>query len=182
MPPESATGVFVSHGLTRLSGYVSTLESGWVDGAAVPDVIDAAPGLVVTNANNGFAQIALAKSRPLLIEKARKQGIAAVAIRNSAFCALWPDVEPLAEEQLIALTTINTRSYMIICGWRGKNSRHQPDGVCLSAPRKSTGHLGPGIKSDVAWGSLLASKRKVRISPELQSTPMETQQLILMKC
>src|ERR1044071_9322044 len=63
------------HGLLRLPGYVSTLKSGWVDGRAVPVVTDAAPGLVVTEAANGFAQPALRASAPLLREKARLQRI-----------------------------------------------------------------------------------------------------------
>jgi len=98
----------VSHGLLRLPGYVSTLKSGWVDGRAVPVVTDAAPGLVATEAANGFAQPALRASAPLLREKARRQGIAAVAIRNSHhFAAVWPDIEPFAAEGFIALAMVN---------------------------------------------------------------------------
>jgi delta1-piperideine-2-carboxylate reductase len=33
-----------SHGLLRLPGYVATLQSGWVDGRAMPVIVDAAPG------------------------------------------------------------------------------------------------------------------------------------------
>src|SRR5215210_7888350 len=73
----------LSHGLLRLPGYVATLKSGWVDGRAMPFVVDAAPGLVATNAANGFAQPALSASAPLLRDKARSQGIAAAAIRDS---------------------------------------------------------------------------------------------------
>jgi len=98
----------VSHGLLRLPGYVSTLKSGWVDGRAVPVVTDAAPGLVATEAANGFAQPALRASAPLLREKARRQGISAVAIRNSHhFAAVWPDIEPFAAEGFIALAMVN---------------------------------------------------------------------------
>src|SRR6201987_6483005 len=56
----------VSHGLLRLPGYVSTLKSGWVDGRAVPVVTDAAPGLVATEAANGFAQAAFRGRAALL--------------------------------------------------------------------------------------------------------------------
>ena len=55
-----------SHGLLRLPGYVSTLQSGWVDGRALPVVTDAAPALVATEAANGFAQPALRASATLL--------------------------------------------------------------------------------------------------------------------
>src|SRR5262249_9679895 len=99
-----------SHGLLRLPGYVATLGSGWVDGGAVPGGHDAARGLVATEAANGFAQPALRASATLLRAKARRQGIAAVAIRNSHhFGAVWPDIEPFAADGFIALAMVNGR-------------------------------------------------------------------------
>jgi len=59
-----------SHGLFRMPGYVATLKSGWLDGKAVPKVRDAGPGLVAVDANNGFAQVALADGRDLVTTKA----------------------------------------------------------------------------------------------------------------
>ena len=35
-----------SHGIFRIPGYLSTLASGWVNGKAVPQVQDVAPGYV----------------------------------------------------------------------------------------------------------------------------------------
>jgi delta1-piperideine-2-carboxylate reductase len=100
-----------SHGLFRIPGYIGTLRSGWVNGNSVPDVKDAAPGVVATDADNGYSQVALAASRPLLLEKARRNGIALLAIRNSHhFAALWPDVEPFAAAGFLALSFVNTRS------------------------------------------------------------------------
>src|SRR6516162_9282898 len=99
-----------SHGLLRLPGYVATLKSGWADGRALPEVTDAAPGLVLTEAGNGFAQPALRASAALLRQKARSQGIAAVAIRNSHhFAAVWPDIEPFAADGFIAMGLVNGR-------------------------------------------------------------------------
>src|ERR1700730_19040469 len=62
-----------SHVLMRLQGYASTLKSGWVNREAAPVVMDVAPGLLVTDADNGFAQIALADSRPPLRAKERRE-------------------------------------------------------------------------------------------------------------
>ncbi|MBV4458196.1 Ldh family oxidoreductase [Pseudomonas sp. COR58] len=103
-----------SHGVFRMPGYVSTLNSGWVDGRAVPHVEDVASGFVRVDAGNGFAQPALAAARPLLVEKARSAGIAVLAIRNSHhFAALWPDVEPFAEEGLVALSVVNSMTCVV---------------------------------------------------------------------
>ena len=72
-----------SHGLMRLPGYLATLASGWIDGRAVPSVVDGAPGVVMTDARNGFAQVALAAARGQLLDKARTNGVATLSIRNS---------------------------------------------------------------------------------------------------
>jgi delta1-piperideine-2-carboxylate reductase len=103
-----------SHGVFRIPGYVSTLQSGWVDGQAVPVVEDVAAGFVRVDAANGFAQPALAAARGLLVEKARSAGIALLAIRNSHhFAALWPDVEPFAYEGLVALSVVNSMTCVV---------------------------------------------------------------------
>src|SRR5918996_3926864 len=123
-----------SHGLLRLPGYVSTLKSGWVDGKAVPEVADAAPGLVATDAANGFAQPALRASAPLLRNKARRQGIAAVAIRDSHhFAALWPDIEPFAEAGFIALAMVNGRQRVAV--WGGKRKLLGTNPMAFACPR-----------------------------------------------
>jgi delta1-piperideine-2-carboxylate reductase len=123
-----------THGLFRMAGYVSTLKSGWVDGRATPVVTDAAPGLVAVDAANGFAQPALAAGRPLLVAKARSQGIAALAIRNSHhFAALWPDVEGFAEEGFFALALVNTRSR--IAPWGAKKKFFGTNPMAFACPR-----------------------------------------------
>jgi delta1-piperideine-2-carboxylate reductase len=108
-----------SHGLTRLPGYLSSLQSGWVDGRAPMRVHDAAPGVVLVDAANGFAQGGLALARELAIAKAHDAGIAAIGIHHSHhFGALWPDVEPFAEGGLVALAWVHARSRMVAPGAR----------------------------------------------------------------
>jgi len=108
-----------SHGVFRMPAYVSTLASGWVDGKAVPQVQDIASGYVSVDAQGGFAQPALAAARTLLVEKARSAGIAVLAIHNSHhFAALWPDVEPFAEEGLVALSVVNSMTCVVPHGAR----------------------------------------------------------------
>ncbi|VVP85132.1 Delta(1)-pyrroline-2-carboxylate/Delta(1)-piperideine-2-carboxylate reductase [Pseudomonas fluorescens] len=108
-----------SHGVFRMPGYVSTLASGWVDGQAEPHVVDVAPAFVRVDACGGFAQPALAAARPLLVEKARNAGIAVLAIHDSHhFGALWPDVEPFADEGLVALSVVNSMTCVVPHGAR----------------------------------------------------------------
>ena len=108
-----------SHGVFRIPGYVSTLASGWVDGRAEPQVTDLAPAYLRVDAKGGFAQPALAAARPLLVEKVRTAGIAVLAIHNSHhFAALWPDVEPFADEGLVALSVVNSMTCVVPHGAR----------------------------------------------------------------
>lgn len=118
----------------RLPGYVASLNSGWVDGTAVPAVVDAAPGLVVTDAANGFAQPALRASAAMLCAKARAQGIAALAIRNSHhFAALWPDIEPFAAQGFVALTAVNGRQRIVV--WDGRRKVLGTNPLAFACPR-----------------------------------------------
>jgi delta1-piperideine-2-carboxylate reductase len=103
-----------SHGIFRIKGYLSSLAAGWVDGQAVPQVEDVSAGFVRVDAGGGFAQPAMQAAKALLIDKARTAGIAILAIRNSHhFAALWPDVEPFAQEGLVALSVVNSMTCVV---------------------------------------------------------------------
>ncbi len=155
-----------SHGLLRLPGYVSTLKSGWVDGRAVPVVTDAAPGLIATEAGNGFAQPALLASAPLLREKARHQGIAAVAIRNSHhFAALWPDIEPFAADGFIALAMVNGRQRIVVWGGKRKVLGTSPMGFACPRPGKPP-MVWDQASSVMAQGEILLVAQRGDLLPE----------------
>jgi len=103
-----------SHGIFRIKGYLSSLAAGWVNEHAVPKVEDVGAAFVRVDAGGGFAQPAMQAAKSLLIEKARTAGIAILAIRNSHhFAALWPDVEPFAQEGLVALSVVNSMTCVV---------------------------------------------------------------------
>jgi len=134
-----------SHGFFRLPGYVADLANGWVDGRAEPVVEDAVPGLVRVDAANGYAQVALADGRDRFVAKARTQGIAALAIRNSHhFAALWTDVEPLAEAGLVAFAFGNGRSRVVPFG--GGRRLFGTNPMAFACPRRN----GPPMVWDQA--------------------------------
>lgn len=155
-----------SHGVFRIPGYVSTLDSGWVNGQAVPVVEDVASGFVRVDAANGFAQPALAAARPLLVAKARSAGIAVLAIRNSHhFAALWPDVEPFAEEGLVALSVVNSMTCVVPHGADRPLFGTNP--IAFAAPRAD----GPPIVFDLATSAIahgdvqIAARQGERVPP-----------------
>lgn len=123
-----------SHGIFRVPGYLSSLASGWVDGKAVPVVEDAGAAFIRVDAANGFAQPALAAARPLLVEKVKSAGIAILAIRSSHhFAALWPDVEPFAEQGFVALSMVNSMTCVVPHGAQKPLFGTNP--IAFAAPR-----------------------------------------------
>lgn len=134
-----------SHGLARIPGYLSSLGSGWVDGGAQMTVEDRAPGVVFVDANNGFAQGAVARSRDLAIGKARRNGIAIVCIHDSHnFASLWPDLEPFARAGLLALGFVHSRSRIVAPGSRKPVLGTNP--IAVAVPREGA----PPIVWDMA--------------------------------
>ncbi|MDU8454902.1 Ldh family oxidoreductase [Pseudomonas syringae group sp. J254-4] len=154
-----------SHGIFRMPGYISSLSSGWVDGKAVPLIEDVGAAFVRVDADNGFAQPALAAARSLLIDKARSAGIAILAIRNSHhFAALWPDVEPFAEEGLVALSMVNSMTCVVPHGARQPLFGTNP--IAFAAPRAGSGPIVFDLAtSAIAHGDVQIAAREGRLLP-----------------
>jgi delta1-piperideine-2-carboxylate reductase len=124
----------LSHGVFRMPGYVSSLNSGWVDGMAVAEIEDVGPAFVRVDAKGGFTQPAFFAAKALLIEKVRANGVAVLAIRRSHhFSALWPDVEPFAEEGFVALSVVNSMACVVPHG--GKKAVFGTNPVAFASPR-----------------------------------------------
>jgi delta1-piperideine-2-carboxylate reductase len=106
-----------SHGLFRLPGYVSSVRSGKVTPDAVPQLRELAPAVVQVDGQNGFAPLALQIGCAPLAEKARRYGIAALAVTHIYhFAALWPEVEVLAVQGLVAFAFTAAMSYVAPAG------------------------------------------------------------------
>ncbi|WP_111494281.1 Ldh family oxidoreductase [Marinobacter bohaiensis] len=106
-----------SHGLYRLLDCVRTVRHGGVDPRAVPQVSDRAPGVVNVDAAGGCSLLAFETARQALVDKARSQGVAVLAINNAFhFSALWPEVESLAEQGLAALAMTPSHAYVAPAG------------------------------------------------------------------
>lgn len=154
-----------SHGIFRIPGYLSSLASGWVDGKAVPVVEDVGAAFVRVDACNGFAQPALAAARSLLIDKARSAGIAILAIRGSHhFAALWPDVEPFAEQGLVALSMVNSMTCVVPHGARQPLFGTNP--IAFGAPRAGGEPIVFDLAtSAIAHGDVQIAAREGRLLP-----------------
>lgn len=72
-----------SHGLVRLPVYLANLKDGLVDPTARPTLVADGPTVAVLDGRRAMGQVASKLGMELAIERARANGIAAVAVRNS---------------------------------------------------------------------------------------------------
>lgn len=123
-----------SHGVFRLKGYLGSLDSGWVDGRAEPMLEEVAPGMLRADGCNGFSLPVLALAAPSLMEKARANGIAVLAIRKAHhFSAVWPDLEPFARAGFLGLAMINSMAAVVPHG--GRRALYGTNPMGFAVPR-----------------------------------------------
>ena len=94
----------VSHGLFRLPAYVAGLKSKKINGKARPVLENIAPSIIKVLGNNAVAPMVLSLGLPAVIDLAKKNGVAVLAIKNSHhMAALWPETEAIAEAGLVGI-------------------------------------------------------------------------------
>ena len=94
----------VSHGLFRLPAYVAGLKSKKINGKARPVLENVAPSIIKVLGNNAVAPMVLSLGLPAVIDLAKKNGVAVLAIKNSHhMAALWPETEAIAEAGLVGI-------------------------------------------------------------------------------
>ena len=106
-----------SHGLFRMSFYVNALKNPTVNCAADPVLRVDDSSVVHVDGARGFCPLALKVGLPALEDKARKHGTAALAIHDAInIAALWPEVEALAEQGLVAFAFTTANAFVAPAG------------------------------------------------------------------
>lgn len=106
-----------SHGIYRLLGLIATLRAGKVVPNAVPKVCDQAPAIVKVDAGGAFSPLAFRTGLPVLADKARNCGIAAMAINRCVhFSALWVELEAITELGLVGLACNPSHAWVAPAG------------------------------------------------------------------
>lgn len=93
-----------SHGVYRIEGCLRTIKAGKVAPDAIPTLTRDDSAIVRVNAHGGFANAAFEMGAPVLAERARELGLAALVINDCThFSALWPEIEVLTDLGLAAM-------------------------------------------------------------------------------
>ena len=93
-----------SHGVYRLPWCLKSVEIGKVSPVAEPVIREDDTVIVRAHARWAYSCLAFERALPLLEEKAKRFGLAALVVNNCYhFSALWPEVEALASRGLVAI-------------------------------------------------------------------------------
>ncbi|MBV6656864.1 MAG: Ldh family oxidoreductase [Devosiaceae bacterium] len=126
-----------SHGLFRLFMCIESIKAGKIDGQVEPEISDESTGIVRADARRGMSLLAMEAAIPMLIDKAREHGIAALAInRCFHFSALWPEVERLSNEGLAAMAMVPSHAWVAPAG--GTRGTLGTNPLAFSWPRQGT--------------------------------------------
>jgi len=155
-----------AHGLFRIPFYVKALGNKRVDSKALPAVTRLAPAIVKVDGKFGFAPLALKCGIAPLIEAAQAQGIAALCVNNVYHIAsLWPEVEAIAEADLVGFAYTNALPMVAPAGGRTRLFGTNP--MAFAWPRKGRPPLVfDQASSVVARGEVMIHQRDGKPIPE----------------
>ena len=155
-----------SHGLFRLPWYCSGVKSGRANGKARPRIEQLAPGVVRVDGDGGFAPLAQALAHQPLVDCARQNGIASLALVNMFhIAAMWPEVEQLAMDGLCGFAF--TASYPYVAPAGGSKALYGTNPMGFSWPRKGKPPLVfDQASSSMARGEIMICARDGQPVPE----------------
>jgi delta1-piperideine-2-carboxylate reductase len=156
-----------SHGIYRIEGVLRTLKAGKVSGTAEP-YIEESPGqaIVRVNAGRGFSNAAFELGLPLLVERAKELGLAALVVNDCThFAALWPEVEAVTEQGLAAF--VMCPSYATVAPAGGSRPLLGTNPLAFGWPRRARDpYVFDFATSVVARGEIELHRRAGKSLPE----------------
>jgi len=167
----------ISHGLFRLPAYVIGLKSGKINGKGKPEVKKISPSVIKVLGNNCLAPVVLNKGIPELINAAKKNGIAVLAINDSHhMAAMWPETEAIAEQGLVAFACTSYKPAVAPAG--AIKPLYGTNPISFAWPRKGkTPVVYDMATASMAMGEVQVAKReghKVPLGTGLNKEGKET--------
>lgn len=149
----------IGHGFSRLSDYVAQVETGKVDGGAVPSLTEHGAASILVDAANGFAYPALDLAIELGVARAKSHGTASMAVTRSHHCgALSLQVEKIARAGCVGIMVANAPA--AIAPWGAKTPLFGTNPIAFAAPRNGGEPLVIDLSlSKVARGKVMHAKK-----------------------
>lgn len=155
-----------AHGLFRVPFYIKAIANSGVVATAEPAVSQPAPAILRVDGGLGFAPLALQRGCDALAGHAHSQGIAALGVTNVFhIAALWPEVERLAAQGLVAFAFTGAIDYVAPAG--GSAPLYGTNPMAFAWPRKDQPPVVfDQASSASARGEIQLARREGRSLPE----------------
>ena len=148
-----------SHGVIRVPSYIDWLRAGKVLANQALKIVFENDVIAVVDGQFGFGQVMGEEATKLGIEKARRQGVAVVALRNSGHLGRIGDwAEMAAAAGMVSLHFVNTSGGgILVAPFGGTQRRLSANPIAAGVPVEN----GPPIIVDISTCTIAEGKIKV---------------------
>jgi uncharacterized oxidoreductase len=148
-----------SHGVIRVPAYIDWLRAGKVVANQTHVIVFENDAIAIVDGRFGFGQVMGEESIKLGIEKARRQGVAVVALRNSGHLGRIGDwAEMAAAAGLVSLHFVNTSGGgILVAPFGGTQRRLSANPIAAGVPVKD----GAPIVVDISTCTIAEGKIKI---------------------
>jgi len=150
-----------SHGVIRVPVYIRWKKMGSVVPNQSAEVVVDTPSLAVVDGKFGYGQTVTPQAVRIGIEKCKKAGLAAVALRNSGHLGRVGDwAEMAAAEGLVSVHFVNAAGSVLVAPYGGVERRLSTAPYCVGIPRQGQGPVVLDFATSiVAEGKVLVASR-----------------------
>src|ERR1700722_19025657 len=150
-----------SHGVIRVPVYMRWKKMGSVIPNQTAEVVVDTPSLAVVDGKFGYGQTVAPVAVKLGIEKCKKAGLAAVALRNAGHIGRVGDwAEMAAAEGLVSVHFVNAAGSLLVAPYGGVEKRLSTAPYCVGIPRQGQDPIVLDFATSiVAEGKVLVSSR-----------------------
>jgi uncharacterized oxidoreductase len=157
-----------SHGVIRVPLYVSWKKTGSVVPDQIAEVVVDTPSLAVIDGKFGYGQTVTPQAVRIGIDKCKKVGLAAIALRNAGHIGRVGDwAEMAAAEGLVSVHFVNAAGSLLVAPYGGVEKRLSTAPYCVGIPRQGQDPIVLDFATSiVAEGKVLVASRGGKKLPE----------------
>ena len=157
-----------SHGVIRVPVYIRWKKMGSVVPNQTAELVVDTPSLAVVDGKFGYGQTVAPHAVKLGIEKCKKAGLAAVALRNAGHIGRVGDwAEMAAAEGLVSVHFVNAAGSLLVAPFGGVEKRLSTAPYCVGMPREGQDPIVLDFATSiVAEGKVLVSSRGGKKLPQ----------------
>jgi uncharacterized oxidoreductase len=150
-----------SHGVIRVPVYIRWKKTGSVVPDQTVELVVDTPSLAVVDGKFGYGQTVTPQAVRIGIEKCKKAGLAAVALRNAGHIGRVGDwAEMAAAEGLVSIHFVNAAGSLLVAPHGGVQKRLSTAPYCVGIPRQGQDPIVLDFATSiVAEGKVLVASR-----------------------